>query len=163
MQQCEVSQLNRLQLLHCSGKKKTNSRQGLKSHIHSLRSLSHPPSGASSLLQSESPFPLPPIPTLPHPTHPPFFFFLKCHEGCDGWSPRSSRRRPHRWGEIKVLCELLTALPFFFLSPHSSGGDEWAGGGAGATCSRDITALSHIMYHLQLRVKPGETDLICHL
>lgn len=53
--------------------------------------------------------------------HPaaPTPLFLKWHEGCDGWSPRSSRLRPHRWGEIKVLCELLTVLPFL----HTSGGD----------------------------------------
>lgn len=47
------------------------------------------------------------------PPHPVFFFLLKWHEGWDGWSPRSSRLRPHRWGEIKVLCESLTVLPFY--------------------------------------------------
>lgn len=106
---------------------------------------------------------LPPLP-LPHPSlsfslHPaaPSPFFLKWHEGWDGWSPRSSRRRPHRWGEIKVLCEPLTVLPF---STQAEG--MWGGVGE-ATCGRDITALSHIMYHLQLHVKPKETDFICHL
>lgn len=65
------------------------------------------------------------LPPLPLP--PLFFFFLKWHEGWDGWSPRSSRLRPHRWGEIKVLCELLTVLPF---STQVEG--TWGGGGGGS-------------------------------
>lgn len=91
-----------------------------------------------------------------------FFFFLKWHEGWDGWSPRSSRLRPHRWGEIKVLCAPLTVLPFC-TQVEGTWGVGGGDGGERATCGRDITALSHIMYHLQLRVKPKETDFICHL
>lgn len=74
----------------------------------------------------------PPTPFLSlfslHPAaSPPLLsIFLKWHEGCDGCSPRSSRLRPHRWGEIKVLCELLTVLPFW---KGSGGGGEGGGGG----------------------------------
>jgi len=98
-----------------------------------------------------------------HPAAPSLFFsfFLKWHEGWDGWSPRSSRLRPHRWGEIKVLCELQTVLPFY-----TEVEGTWGGGGrreGEATCGRDITTLSHIMSHLQFHIKPKETDFICHL
>lgn len=115
-----------------------------------------------SIFLLEPPTPAPSNLNLPHP------LFL------NGMKVAMAGVQDHRaWdhtdgGEIKVPCEPLTVLPFF----RTSGGDEWGeeekgeGGGVswgGATCSRDITALSHIMYHLQLHVKPKETDLICHL
>lgn len=94
------------------------------SHIHFFRSLNHPsfwsPRPSPVWITLPLRLPLCPIPS-PH-SHP---LFLKCHEGCNGWSPRSSRRRPHRWGEIKVPWELLTALPF--PRPTQVEGEKWEG------------------------------------
>lgn len=87
-----------------------------------IRQPSLPPP-LSSLSFHLVPLPLPPPSSLPS-------FFLKWHEGWDGWSPRSSRLRPHRWGEIKVLCELLTVLPFSTQVEGTWGREAKRGGGA---------------------------------
>lgn len=96
-------------------------------------------------------------PSHPHRTSP----FLKWHERWDGSSPRSSRLRPHRWGRDKSS---LTVLPFAHTQVQGRGErGEVVEAVIGATCGCDITTLSHNMHHLQLCIKPKETDFICHL